>query len=201
LADLVGKHLLDGGVLTMAQLSERVALSGSILDGILNFMRKEARIEVLAATAQSAGLRYGLTDRGRASALEALMRGGYVGPAPVPLAEYVRVVAAQTVHDRRVTRTAMTAAFADVVLRDGMLESWGREPGRAIHSGPAGTGKTYITQRTGSAVRCRFPTPSPSMKASSRCSIRVVASAPTASPAAKPDVRRRHDPRWCAHDR
>ena len=107
LADLLAKHLHDGGVLTMAQLSERVALPGSILDSILNFMRREAKVEVLAA-ASSGGLRFGLTDRGRASALEALMRGGYVGPAPVPLNDYERIVRAQTIHDRMVTREAMT---------------------------------------------------------------------------------------------
>jgi hypothetical protein len=149
-ADLVAKHLLEGGVLTMAQLSSRVALSGSILEDILNFLRKEARIEVLPATADSGGLRYGLTDRGRASALEAMMRGGYVGPAPIPLADYVRIVNAQTVHDRRVTREAMAAAFSDIVMRDGMLDELGPSlnSGRAIFIyGPAGTGKTYITQR------------------------------------------------------
>jgi len=149
-ADLIAKHLLEGGVLTMAQLSSRIALSGGILEGVVNFMRKEARIEVLPATPDSGSLRYGLTDRGRASALEAMMRGGYVGPAPIPLDDYVRVVAAQTVHDRRVTREAMAAAFDDVVLRDGMLDELGPSlnSGRAIFIyGPAGTGKTYITQR------------------------------------------------------
>jgi predicted ATPase with chaperone activity len=149
-ADLVAKHLYDAGVLTMAQLSERVALSGTVLDGVLNFMRKEAKIEVLAAAAQNAGLRYALTDRGRAAALEALTRGGYIGPAPVTLDEYVRVVAAQTVHDRQVTRAAMITAFSDVVLLDGMLDQLGPSlnSGRAIFIyGPAGTGKTYITQR------------------------------------------------------
>lgn len=150
LADLLAKHLHDGGVLTMSQLSERVALPGSIVESILNFMRKEAKVEVLAATSSNGGLRFGLTDRGRASALEALMRGGYIGPAPVPLDEYVRVVKAQTVHDRMVTRESMTAAFNDVVLHDGMLDQLGPSlnSGRAIFIyGPAGTGKTYITQR------------------------------------------------------
>jgi predicted ATPase with chaperone activity len=150
LADLVAKHLHDGGALSMAQLSERVALPGSILDGVLNFMRKEAKVEVLATTLPNGNLRYGLTDRGRAGALEALMRGGYIGPAPVPLAEYTRVVNAQTVHDRMVTREAMTSAFADVLLHDGMLDRLGSSlnSGRAIFIyGPAGTGKTYVTQR------------------------------------------------------
>jgi len=149
-ADLAAKHLLEGGVLTMAQLSQRMALSGTILDGVLNFMRREAKVEVLAATPQSSSLRYGLTDRGRAAALDALLRGGYTGPAPVPIAHYIELVNAQTVHHRAITRQTMRTAFADVVLRDTMLDQLGPSlnSGRAIFIyGPAGTGKTYITQR------------------------------------------------------
>jgi hypothetical protein len=149
-AELLAKHLLDGGVLTMAQLCQRMALPGAMLEGVLMFMRKEAKVEVLAATPESGSLRYGLTDRGRATALDALLRGSYVGPAPVPLEHYVAVVKAQTVHGRSVTRESMRRAFADVVLRETLLDQLGPSlnSGRAIFIyGPAGTGKTYITQR------------------------------------------------------
>lgn len=149
-ADLLAKHLLDGGVMTLAQMCQRMALPGSILDGVLNFMRKEAKVEVLAATPQSGSLRYGLTDRGRATALDALLRSGYIGPTPVPLADYVALVKAQTVHDRAVTRESMRSAFADVILRESLLDQLGPSlnSGRAIFIyGPAGTGKTYVTQR------------------------------------------------------
>jgi hypothetical protein len=149
-AELLAKHLLDGGVLTMAQLCQRMALPGAILDGVLSFMRKEAKVEVLAATPESGSLRYGLTDRGRATALDALLRGGYIGPAPVPLDRYVAIVKAQTVHGRSVTRESMRRAFADVVLREDLLDQLGPSlnSGRAIFIyGPAGTGKTYVTQR------------------------------------------------------
>jgi predicted ATPase with chaperone activity len=151
-ADLLSKHLLQGGVLTMSELTTRLALAGPIIETVLTFMRKEARIEVRGpATGDAASsLRYALTERGRASAKEAMSRGGYVGPAPVPLATYTTIVRAQTVHDRSVTHQAMKAAYADVVVREEILGQLGPSlnSGRAIFIyGPPGTGKTYLTQR------------------------------------------------------
>jgi len=150
LADLLAKHLLDGGVLTIADMVERLALSGKLLEQILHFMRQEARVEVLSANDSGSSLRYGLTDRGRTTALDATLRGGYIGPAPVPLQTYSRTVRAQTVHDRSVTKAAMHRAFDGVILKDSLLDQLGPSlnSGRAIFIyGPAGTGKTYIAQK------------------------------------------------------
>ena len=148
--DLVAKHLLAGGVQSLAQLVERLALSGRILEAVLHFMRREAKVEVLAADDSSTGLRYGLTERGRAAALDATLRSGYVGPTPVPLADYARVVRAQSVHERSITRSAMRSAFAGVVLEESLIDQLGPSlnSGRAIFVyGPPGTGKTYVAQR------------------------------------------------------
>lgn len=152
LADLIIKHLQEGGVLSMSELVERIALAGAILEDVVFFLRKEGRIEVKGpANAQSqTNLRYALTDRGREAALDALERSGYVGPAPVPLADYCRIVEAQTVHGCAVNRADMERAFDGVILREELLEQLGpsMNSGRAIFIyGPAGTGKTYITQK------------------------------------------------------
>lgn len=159
-ADLIGKHLLDGGVLTMADLTDRLALAGPIVEGVLNFMRKEARIEVRGSSSQgnangignstSGGLRYALTDLGRAAAHDAMARGGYVGPAPVPLETYSEIAKAQTVHGQRVSREALNTAFTGTVIRQELLDRIGpaMNSGRAVFIyGHAGTGKTYITQQ------------------------------------------------------
>ena len=149
LAELIAKHLYSAGVLTLRQLSERIALAGPVLEDLVLFLRGEAHIEVRAAV-DDAGLRYALTDRGRALALDALYKSGYVGRAPVPLAEYTRLVKAQTLHQRVVSRERMQSVFANLILNDGLLE----QLGPAMHSGrpifvygPAGAGKTYVASR------------------------------------------------------
>jgi hypothetical protein len=150
LGELIEKHLFDGGVLTIAALAKRTALTGAIIEDLLAFLRKEGRIEVRAKPVEEHALRYGLMDRGRASATDALMRGGYVGPAPVPLARYLAVAAAQSVRDRRVTQGRMREAYKDLVLDPAMLDRLGpsMNSGKAIFVyGHAGTGKTYVTQR------------------------------------------------------
>jgi predicted ATPase with chaperone activity len=149
-ADLVAKQLLDRGSLTIAELSSLLALAGSIIERILNFMRGEARIEVKPRTGHEQALSYALTEAGRASALDAMMRSGYVGPAPVPLKHYARVARAQTIHGRSVAKGAMRKAFEDVVIEPELLDRLGpsMNSGRAVFLyGAAGTGKTYISQK------------------------------------------------------
>ena len=150
LGDLLAKHLNDGGVLNISQLAERCTLAGTVIEGVLDFLRKESRVEVRGQDEITGGLRYALTDRGRTSALDALLRSGYIGPAPVPLDDYIRVVDAHSVHNVVVSREAMAEQFANIVIRDEKLNQLGPalHSGRAIFIyGPAGTGKTYITQR------------------------------------------------------
>ena len=148
--ELLAKHLQAGGVLTLAELVRRIALAGPILEKVLSFMKREGLVEVRSQTQRNAGLRYALTDRGRANALEAMARSGYVGPAPVPLSEYARVVRAKTVHGRDVTREDVERLFDGIVIKEELLDQLGQSmnSGRSIFIyGPAGTGKTYISQR------------------------------------------------------
>lgn len=150
LADLVSKHLSESGVLDLRELSGRLALSGSLLEEILAFLRTEGRVEVRGTSPDSGMLRFGLTDRGRAGALEAFGRDGYAGPAPVPLDQYARTVAGQALSARSVNRGSIHSAFADTVIRPALLD----QLGPALHSdramfiyGPAGTGKSFIARR------------------------------------------------------
>ncbi len=148
--DLLAKHLHSGGVLTLVELVQRLALAGPILEKILNFMKREGLVEVRAQSEANAGLRYGLTDRGRNLALEVSMRSGYLGPAPVPLAEYAKVVRAKSVHERAVTRQDVDLIFDGIVIKEELLDQLGQSmnSGRSIFIyGPAGTGKTFISQR------------------------------------------------------
>ncbi|VXB94040.1 AAA family ATPase [Pseudomonas sp. 8AS] len=149
LGDLLCKHLHDAGVLDMPRLVERMALTGAVLEEVLQFLRKHGRVEVLGQTGGQA-LRYGLTERGRTAARDALERSGYLGPAPFPVSAYRSLLKVQTIHHGNITARDMHSAFSSVVLTDGMLDQLGvaLNSGRAIMIyGPAGTGKTYISSR------------------------------------------------------
>ena len=74
LADLLAKHLATSGVLTGSQLIERLALAGPIVDQVLNYLRTEGRVEVRSRLGLNSELRYGLTDKGRLEANDAIGR-------------------------------------------------------------------------------------------------------------------------------
>ena len=150
LADLISKHLAEGGVLDLGNLARRLGLAGTLVEELVASLRAAGRVEVLSAQIGSPFLRFGLTDRGRAATAEALQRDGYVGPAPVPLADYERVVRAQSRRLRPLTRDAVHAAFADTVVRPALLDRLGPavNSGRPLFiHGPSGTGKSFIARR------------------------------------------------------
>lgn len=150
LSDLAAKHILNRGSLTVAELSALMALAGSIVEKILNFMRDEARVEIRPKVDVKRSLSYALTERGRNAALDAMMRSGYVGPAPVPLKHYASIARAQTIHGKSISKSAMHRAFADIVLEPELVDKLGpsMNSGRAVFLyGSAGTGKTYVSQR------------------------------------------------------
>lgn len=147
LLDLTLKHFYDGGVLDLQQLADRMALPGKIMEGVLLTLRKDARIEVLAVKDHSAGVRYQLTDLGRAEAKNAYLRSGYIGRAPITIDHYRQLVEAQSVFNCTVTKQQLQEAFADVVIEDHLYDQLGPalHSGRAIMVyGAAGTGKTFI---------------------------------------------------------
>lgn len=150
LADLVAKHMLDRGVLSIPELSQLLGLAGAIVEQLLRFMRDEARVEVRPRIGQGQTLSYALTERGRMMALDAMMRGGYIGPAPVPLKHYANVARAQTIHGRQFSKHDMQSAFGDITLEPALVDKLGpsMNSGRAVFLyGPAGTGKTFVSQR------------------------------------------------------
>lgn len=147
---LICKHLHVNGVADLQQLSENIALTGNILETALNNLRKLHLVEILAASHGSTGERYTLTDKGITEALLALKRSGYVGPAPVPLEQYRKVVKAQSIQNSKITRPTVQKAFEDTTIDPYLLDQLGpaMHSGRAIMIyGLAGTGKTYICRR------------------------------------------------------
>ena len=150
IANLICKHLHVNGTHDLQQLSEQLALSGNILETILDSLRKEDHVEIKAASNVSTGIRFTLTDKGTSLSLKLLIKNGYVGTAPVPLEQYKKVVSAQSVSNCHITKEDVHEAFNDTTINQALLD----QLGPAMHSGRAimiyglpGTGKTYICKR------------------------------------------------------
>lgn len=149
-ADLLLKHLHLLSNQSLPQLAMHMALPGAVLEPIIAYLRKEAKVESLGAGVDSQGVRYALTDRGRAAALDALSSDGYCGPAPVPLDDYTQLVQQQSVSHCVVKRQDIHELFQNTVIDDCLLE----QLGPAVHSGramfiygPPGSGKSYISRQ------------------------------------------------------
>ncbi len=147
---LICKHLHVNGTADLYQLCENILLSGNILETVLDGLRKQNHVEILAASHTSKGVRYALTDKGVAETLTALNKSGYTGPAPVPLEQYRIAVKAQSIQNCKITRAKVQKAFQDTTIDPQLLDRLGP----AMHSGRAimiyglpGTGKTFICKR------------------------------------------------------
>lgn len=150
LADLTCKHLSTTGVMVLSELIGRLGLPGIVMEQVLQHLRGEGLVELRTRQGMEAEMRYGLTERGRTAAYDALLRSGYIGPAPVPLEDYCDLVAHQSIRKRRIERAMLMRALEGAVVDPALCDQLGPavNSGRSIFLyGEPGTGKTFIAQR------------------------------------------------------
>jgi len=150
LTDLICKQLAESGVQDLSELAEKVALPYQVVEELLQFLRTQGQVEVNATRDNSPWLRFNLTERGHAFAKEASRREGYVGPAPITLQHYEKLLAAQSARHFPLTREQAGELFADTVIDPLLLDRLGPalHSGRAMFIyGPPGTGKSFIARR------------------------------------------------------
>ncbi len=150
LIELLTKILFLRGQLHLAGLVEHTKLSVGALDPLLSFMRTERLCEVTRSSEAETATAYNLTELGRLRAQDFLQKSQYAGPAPVSLQSYVEQVRKQSITDMQVTHENLRQAFSGVVVKERILKQFGAamNSGRAIFVyGPAGTGKTFISEK------------------------------------------------------
>lgn len=138
------------------QLSEQMRVPYSVLDALVQHARAEKLIEVRGASGTgTAGYRYALTDLGRDRALQFLDINRYVGPAPVPLAQYNAYVRACMAARAPVDRDCLSRGFEQLVVTNEMYDLLGP----AVNSGKSlflygapGNGKTVVAEGIGRAL-------------------------------------------------
>jgi energy-coupling factor transporter ATP-binding protein EcfA2 len=149
LVELITKTLFLRGQVRLQDLIKSTKLSMSVLEPVVAFLRAEYMCEVVRSGETETAISYNLTDLGRERGEDYLRKSQYVGPAPVSLDAYVKLVREQSIADMQVTKERLTQVFGSLVVKDGILRQFGAamNSGRAIFVyGPSGSGKTYIAE-------------------------------------------------------
>ena len=153
IADLVLKQLYLHGTLLGGDIARATRLPFSIVDEALRILREQKCIEVASGDLVGrVSYRFALTELGRARARELFEHCRYVGPAPVPIEQYIQQCHLQHVTGATCTMPLLRSTFQDFVVRQSLLE----ELGPAVCSGssifvygPPGNGKTLIAKGLG----------------------------------------------------
>jgi gluconate kinase len=151
LEELALKHVVSASVITQGELAERLCLPlAGVVDEIVSVLRKQGLVEyqnVGAGLLGSSALRVRATERGLHIERMTHEQSGYVGPAPVRLASFLRVLRQQARTGRAVGRTEVWRKTSHLVLYDAIVDSLGaglESGGPILLHGASGNGKTAI---------------------------------------------------------
>lgn len=153
LSDLVLKHLYLRGVMQGGDLSQDIRLPFPLVDEALKYLKDQRLIEVTAGDVVGRiAYRFSLTELGRVRAREVFDQCRYVGPAPVPIEQYIAQCKLQSVVGAKCSNAALRSVFRDCVISRRLIDELGPAicSGRSIFVyGPPGNGKTMIAKGLG----------------------------------------------------
>ena len=145
------KHVYHGGSKEAIELAGDLCLGYPIVADLLEWLKGQELITTRGGSGAFGGakLRYGVTERGLKAALDAQARDGYLGPAPVPFAQYAHQTELQSLAGMKLTPETLARAFSSLVLPPEMLARLGPAiaSGRSIFLyGAPGNGKTVMAE-------------------------------------------------------
>lgn len=153
LNDLVLRTLYIRGGMLGLELARFLCLPFKVIEDTLRFLKDEKCIEVAGGDLIGrVSYRFNLTELGRNRARDAMELCGYVGPAPVPLEDYVEQVYRQAVTGISVTPEVLRASMSHLVIKDELFNAIGPAivSGRSVFIyGPPGNGKTSVANAVG----------------------------------------------------
>ncbi len=152
LTDLVLKIVYFTGAITGQRLEEMSKLPFlGVIGKVLEFLKLEEYVDIIGADGgfSERSFQYIITTKGRLKVHEVLDRNQYAGPAPVPLDQYLAMVARQQIGDMTIAQDSIRQAFSHVVVNEKMLDKIGPAANSArslFLYGPPGNGKTTIAE-------------------------------------------------------
>jgi len=157
LSDLALKTIYSVGELSGQDIAEQLRLPFSgVVEEALTFLKREQLVSITGSKGfDERAFRYSIASAGIERVREALNRSQYVGPAPVTLEAYQKVMRSQTIGDVVVSRDQVQNALSHLVVNSKMLMKIGPavNSGRSIFLfGPPGDGKTVIAKAMASML-------------------------------------------------
>ncbi len=153
LGEMILRTLYTRGGMLGLDLARILCLPFKVIEEALGFLKHEKCIEVLGGDLIGRiSYKFNLTDLGRRRAQEAFKMCAYVGPAPVPLEDYVEQTYRQAVTAIDISPEAVRAAFSHLVISEELFNAVGPAivSGKSVFIyGPPGNGKTSIAQAIG----------------------------------------------------
>ena len=127
LMGLTLKTLYFAGGMSGIEIANRLALAPGPALQILDQLRRDHLCEVTGGSGHfPATLHFSLTTAGFDRAKDALAQCGYVGPAPIPLNEYIESVRRQSIHTVTLTRETIEENLSGLVLEQQTLDLIGQ---------------------------------------------------------------------------
>ncbi|MDA7978483.1 MAG: AAA family ATPase [Pirellulales bacterium] len=149
LDSLICKLLLTNGDTSGRSMTANACIPFSIVEETLSRLRSR-RLVTHTGAGQLNDYVYTLTDEGRSRARIFYQECAYVGPAPVPLLDYVISVEAQAIGEEAIRRADLTDAFHDIFVTQEMLDLLGpavnSASGMFLYGAP-GNGKSTLAHR------------------------------------------------------
>ena len=150
LQQLILKMFYSQGDMLGRDLSEKLGLKFSLIEGIIDHFKHQHFIEAKKSLGMgNSTVLFALTETGRNQARECLESNQYAGPAPVPLYQYTHIVRRQRRADGWLTPEALQHTYRRMVVTPRILS----QIGPAISSGNSfliygqpGNGKTFLAE-------------------------------------------------------
>src|SRR5436190_438159 len=119
LTDMILRTLYQRGMMLGLDLARFLCLPFKIVEEGIRFLKDEKCIEVTGGELIGrVSYKFTLTDLGRRRAQDATQQCAYVGPAPVPLEDYVEQTYRQAVTGIACNPEALRKAFGHLVIRE-----------------------------------------------------------------------------------
>jgi len=151
LSDIALKFLYYSGNASGLEIADRVCLPWpGVIEKVVDFLVTEKLADLRGGKGFGrVSTEFILTDKGREYAKDALGRSTYVGPAPVPIEQYNRIVNAQSGENPLLGVDDLRAGLAHMVVSEEILHKLGPavNSGRSMFLyGPPGNGKTSLAE-------------------------------------------------------